>query len=236
MTIIDTMMKTLVKRLPWVGPTLVSTRKSLRDARFPGSAGYWERRYRKGGTSGAGSYGEIARYKARILNGLVEELGVTTVIEFGCGDGAQLKLATYPTYLGLDVSRTAVQLCQSLFSKDKTKSFILYDPEYFENNGAVRGEMVISLDVILHLVEDSTLARYLKDLDKAGSRYLVFYTEDTSFQSTSIHVRYRQLSEWVGMLPDWKLTRTVANPAKGADTMADFFLFERIPKTMEING
>ena len=35
-------------------------------ARFPGSARYWDLRYRMGGTSGAGSYGRDKAYKAEI--------------------------------------------------------------------------------------------------------------------------------------------------------------------------
>ena len=227
------MIKTSVERIPLLGPGLVSARRAVRHAQFRVSTNYWERRYRKGGNSGAGSYGEVAKYKAAVLNGLVKELGVTTILEFGCGDGAQLALATYPRYVGLDVSRTAVQICLSLFSSDNSKSFLFYDPECFLNHGALQAEMVLSLDVLLHLVEDEVLARYLRDLDRASSKYLVFYTEDASITSSSSHVRYRKLSEWAHMLPDWQLTRRITNPLKGPDTIADCFLFERTLRSAE---
>jgi hypothetical protein len=57
---------------------------------FPGSGSFWENRYRTGGTSGSGSYGRLAEFKAEILNEFVRERGVSSIIEFGCGDGAQL--------------------------------------------------------------------------------------------------------------------------------------------------
>src|SRR5579864_6395854 len=76
--------------------------------RFPGSQTYWDQRYAEGGTSGSGSYGEQAAFKAEILNGFVARHGIQSVIEFGCGDGNQLSLASYPSYVGLDVSRTAI--------------------------------------------------------------------------------------------------------------------------------
>lgn len=42
---------------------------ALRRRLFPGTADYWENRYAKGGTSGAGSYGRQAEWKAEIVNG-----------------------------------------------------------------------------------------------------------------------------------------------------------------------
>ena len=49
----------------------------------------WEKRYAKGGNSGAGSYGKLAVYKAKVLNEFIEENKneVNSVVEFGCGDG-----------------------------------------------------------------------------------------------------------------------------------------------------
>jgi hypothetical protein len=44
----------------------------IRARRFR-SKDYWEKRYAKGETSGAGSYGDLARYKAEIVNAFVEE-------------------------------------------------------------------------------------------------------------------------------------------------------------------
>lgn len=37
-------------------------------------------------------------------NDFVRARGIDSVIEFGCGDGAQLALAEYPAYGGIDVS------------------------------------------------------------------------------------------------------------------------------------
>ena len=80
---------------------------------FDGSADYWDRRYRLGSDSGAGSYGRTAVHKAAFLNTFVAEHHVPSVIEFGCGDGHQLSLAEYPRYVGLDVSSEAVRACQA---------------------------------------------------------------------------------------------------------------------------
>lgn len=90
---------------------------------FTGSARYWDRHYARGGTSGAGSYGPLAGAKAEFLNNFVIKNRISSVIEFGCGDGHQLSLADYPRYIGLDVSRTAIELCKRTFMDDRTKSF-----------------------------------------------------------------------------------------------------------------
>ena len=63
---------------------------------FSGTINYWEDRYRTGHDSGAGSSGRLAAFKAEFLNGLVADHNVSSVIEFGCGDGRQLALAEYP--------------------------------------------------------------------------------------------------------------------------------------------
>src|SRR5258706_45661 len=91
---------------------------------FRGSGRYWESRYVSGGTSGAGSYGVQAEYKASFLNSFVADNNVRTVVEFGCGDGNQLRLAAYPSYLGLDVSSKAVHMCIEAFRSDQSKSFL----------------------------------------------------------------------------------------------------------------
>src|ERR1700692_4422141 len=93
---------------------------------YGGSARFWEQNYAQGQTSGSGSYGALAEGKSRFLNDLVRQRAVRSVIEFGCGDGNQLSLANYPSYVGLDVSRTAIGLCQSRFAEDPGKSFFLY--------------------------------------------------------------------------------------------------------------
>jgi hypothetical protein len=91
---------------------------------FRGSATYWEQNYARGGTSGPGSYGHLALGKAAFLNTFVREHDVRSVIEFGCGDGAQLSLADYPSYVGLEVSRSAIARCRHPFAGDAAKSFL----------------------------------------------------------------------------------------------------------------
>src|SRR6185369_2928806 len=140
--------KRLVRRSPRLTRALGSAYRLL-SGPFPGSQDYWVKRYEKGGNSGPGSYSELAKFKARVLNGLVTEKNIASVIEFGCGDGNQLELAQYPSYHGFDVSPVAVELCRKRFTADPSKRFGLLGDYAGET-----ADLALSLDVIYHLVED----------------------------------------------------------------------------------
>jgi hypothetical protein len=230
-------LSTLVKRTPIIGPLARSLARTPAVDRlrqrlgFHGSADYWDARYRAGGTSGAGSYGRLAAFKAEVLNEFVASRGIETVIEFGCGDGAQLSLAHYPSYVGVDVSPVALSLCADRFAGDGTKRFHLADalpPDL----GLF--DLAMSLDVIYHLVEDATFEAYMATLFDHAGRHVVIYASDRDAPGTSPHVRHRAFTPWVASArPDWRLAGVVPNrypfdPAEPDETsFADFHFFER---------
>src|SRR5690606_8385419 len=104
-----------VIRLPIVGPATRYVLRRFFSLQFTGSEAYWRKRYEKGGHSGPGSYDKLAEYKAETLNRFVADHQITDVIEFGCGDGNQLRLAQYPRYIGYDISPIALARCRELF-------------------------------------------------------------------------------------------------------------------------
>ncbi len=203
-------------------------------SRFPGSAWYWEQRYRKGGNSGGGSYSNLANFKAEFLNRFVKEHHLHSVIEFGCGDGNQLSLAQYPQYLGLDVSPTIIRHCMRQFSGDKTKSFYVYDSLSFcDHAGLFQADLTLSLDVIYHLLEDEIFEAYMHQLFKAGKQYVIIYSSNYDTPKT-YHERDRKFTDWVEKnITGWKLIETVPNPfppipGQGLSTSkADFFIYGR---------
>lgn len=226
---------TLLKRTPLLGRAARSFARSplierwRRRLAFHGSADYWDQRYRAGGTSGAGSYGRLAAFKAEVLNDFVRARGIRSVIEFGCGDGAQLALAEYPAYVGIDVSPAAVTLCTERFAQDPTKHFYLASavpPGPFD--------LVLSLDVIYHLVENATFDAYMRGLFDQATDHVVIYASDRDAAGPSPHVRHRAFTPWVARnRPDWRHAETVPNryPFDAADpdetSFADFHFFER---------
>jgi SAM-dependent methyltransferase len=206
---------------------------------FRGSARYWERNYARGGTSGPGSYGALATGKAAFLNDFVRKHGVRSVIEFGCGDGHQLSLADYPSYIGLDVSRSAVERCKRRFADDPAKSFFLYDGACFADRaGLFTADLAISIDVIYHLTEDAVFEAYMTHLFAAGKKFVIVYATNGETRGTAPHVRHRHFTRWVDAHhPDWRLLEVTRGPASGPDR-ADFFAYERVtrPASRQTSG
>jgi SAM-dependent methyltransferase len=220
-----------IKNLPHVG--LVATRlyRRLKGTRqvFPGSSRYWEDRYRRGRDSGVGSYGKFAEFKANILNRFVSQHGISSVIEFGCGDGNQLALASYPRYLGFDVSETAISLCRARFAGDSGRDFKLMRDYECET-----AELCLSLDVLLHLVEDDVYELYMARLFGSSERYVIIYSSNTNrLDPSQPHVRHRKFTDWIHeKKPDWNLLRHVPNryPGKGnqrSGSLAEFYIYEK---------
>ena len=225
----------VVGRVPVIGVAVRRTYwtlvRALAPASFPGSAAYWERRYSAGGTSGAGSYGRLGRFKADTINRFVATHGVRTVIEFGCGDGNQLALASYPQYVGFDVSAAAVAQCRERFAADPAKSFALADDYAGE-----KADLALSIDVIYHLVEDDVFDAYMRRIFDAAIRYVIVYSSDTGVnrRDEALHVRHRNFTAWVGThRPDWALIARTPNPYgyRGdprTGSFCDFFVYERV--------
>ncbi|MHA7581162.1 hypothetical protein ACX12E_12220 [Paenibacillus vandeheii] len=138
--------------------------------------GYWERTYSSGKTSGRSSYGVLADFKAEGINGLIEREGISSVIEFGYGDGNQLQYMNYKTYLGVDVAGSSIQLCASKFTSDSSKSFMLYMPGLWINRGFLQADLTICLDVLYHITDETDFRNTLYDILHASSEWVVLYT------------------------------------------------------------
>lgn len=194
---------------------------------------YWEVRYALGGTSGDGSKGRLARFKADTLNAFVRDHDVQTVIEFGCGDGRQLELASYPHYIGLDPSRKAIGQCKTHFDGDDTKSFFLYSPPYHvDHHNLFSADVALSLDVIYHLVSDEIFDLYMRQVFSSARRYVVVYSSNTDRSTLALHVKHRRFTDWTkAHLEDWHLADQIDNPysadqVSGSGAPHDFYIFE----------
>jgi hypothetical protein len=225
-------MKQIIKNIPVIGPvarriysTWINPPKP-----FQGSEDYWKDRYEAGGHSGDGSYNQLAEFKAETLNTFVSENRITSVIEYGCGDGNQLSLAQYPKYIGFDVSPNAVTRCLKCFSDDETKTF-----ELMEAYGGETAELVLSLDVIYHLVEDTVFVDYMNRLFDSSERFVVIYSSNTDDNPEGIaaHVRHRNCSKWINShKAEWKLIKHIPNKYPFNDdtksgSFADFYIYSK---------
>lgn len=218
-----------LRSIPIAGDILVKINNWLTAKSFDTSSRYWEDRYRSGGNSGPGSYGRLAMFKAQVIRDLVESLKIRSVAEFGCGDGNQLTLADYPSYVGYDVSDTVLDQCRRKFGNS---------PHFdFRNVSAYSGEqydLSMSLDVIFHLVEDSVFEEYMARLFNAAGRYVLIYASDFDDSGEfGAHVRNRDFKPWIAKnRPDFRLERHIPNafPFNGdheQTSFCDFFLYQR---------
>lgn len=198
------------------------------------SAKYWEIRYKTGGNSGAGSYSNLALFKAEILNSFVNANKIESIIEFGCGDGNQLSFSKYKNYIGLDVSKSAIKLCKQRFRDDKSKRFYHYNPQkidqIFHEN---KYDLALSLDVIYHLTEDKIYEKYMDHLFSSVSKYVIIYSSNFCDQIIP-HVKHRKFTEWIDLNQyKWDLLETIKNKYPYSSdspentSYADFYIFKR---------
>jgi hypothetical protein len=227
-------LKSRIKRMPIVGHAFQWLSRTSRPLRIRlaqfNSSNYWDSRYANGGNSGKGSYGELAKFKATVINDFVAENPIDSVIEFGCGDGNQLSLSKYPQYVGIDVSPTALERCRRVFGGDATKAFLQYrEPAATD----LRADLALSLDVIYHLVEDDIYEQHMQDVFAAATRFVIIYSDNEEAPRDMLHVRHRKFSNWIDQnRPDWKLIRHIPNKFPWeAETergsFADFWIYEK---------
>jgi len=198
------------------------------------SESYWEERYKKGGTSGYGSYNKLAQFKAKVINKFIEDEAIKRVIEFGSGDGNQLSMFRITNYVGVDISPFIVDKCKVRFKCDPTKLF-LTNEKYLEN--PLKGTLTLSLDVIFHLIEDDVFESYMTMLFDAAERFCIIYSCDEDWQEMdATHVRRRNFTKWVAdNLKEWRLMQIKYNiyPHDGSRnpknlSFSNFYFYERL--------
>lgn len=230
-------LKDSIKKIPLLGNAIVSVKRYIQyktDRSFDGSLKYWEERYHQGGNSGAGSYGRLAVFKAEFLNEFLKNENIDRAIELGCGDGNQLTMIHYTSYIGLDVSASAIRLCASKFKDDPNKSFYLFDPNAIADKlHLFRSDLGLSLDVIYHIIEDEVFEAYMRFLFSTANRFVIVYA--SNFDSYQMkHVRHRAFTKWVEKnISGWTLVKEVKNPYPYSESDpdntsdADFFIYKK---------
>lgn len=187
------------------------------------STHYWINRYEKDGDSGEGSKGECAEFKASVINDFVVKNNIRSVIDFGCGDGNQLRFLNLPNYLGLDVSKDVINYCKLLFPE---KEFKLVS-EYKNGRkflGSEKKDLALSLDVIYHLIEDQNYRDYMVDLMNSSEKYVIIYSSNFDLR-TAWHVKHRRFTYFISKhYPNWKLIKVVLNPLY---KKTDFYIYRK---------
>lgn len=197
------------------------------------SQSYWIKRYESGGNSGSGSYNHLAEFKGATINSFIENNSIDNVIEFGCGDGNQLKYFNFENYTGYDISDKIISDCTEKFKHDETKKFRLLKDYQDEI-----ADLTISLDVIYHLIEDDTYHIYMNRLFNSSKRFVIIYSSNTNDNAnyntdSAIHVKHRKFTDWIELNQrDFKLFQHIPNKYQyngdwRSTSFADFYIFEK---------
>ncbi|KKR21164.1 MAG: hypothetical protein UT48_C0012G0023 [Parcubacteria group bacterium GW2011_GWE2_39_37] len=172
---------------------------------------YWNKRYQEGGNSGKGSYGELFEYKTNYINEFIETNNIKSLIDFGCGDGNQIKSLAPIKYLGFDVAMSSINICRNSYNDDENKSFMLYDPNYFSNNNFIGSELVISLDVLYHIIDEEDFIKTINDIFSCSNKFVILFTSFDRFTDepykAGTHVRHRDTLRYLKNIDGFEIVK-----------------------------
>lgn len=188
---------------------------------------YWKDRYRDGKTSGSGSYGRLATFKAEIINNFIEKNDIENVIDLGCGDGNQLGLLNLKKYTGLDVSKKLIEEC-----REKFPNFNFYYSDTFQKQENQSFDLALSLDVIYHLVENEIYEEYMKKLISFDAKYVIIYSCNFKNDGTfNEHVNPRVFTDNKLLNEKYSLTDFIKNDYPFINhkegSFSDFYIYTR---------
>ena len=197
------------------------------------STEYWQNRYTKGENSGSGSYGVLAQWKAEIINHFINENKVKSIIDYGVGDGNQLLLlnTTNTIYCGIDVSKTIIDKISNRYKNDTQKSFHHISSNILD----FTSQLVISCDVLYHLIEDNVYINYLNNLFRMSEKYVIIYANAINQNHKCEHLKFRNfIIDIEKLYPEWKLINFIPNKYPIIDnketnnqSFSDFFIYEK---------
>ena len=152
---------------------------------------YWETHYRRGGSSGEGSVGDLREWKWRIINLYVKD--ADDIVDIGCGDLSfwDCELALKPVhYCGVDISPTIIARNQRTYPD---RSFSIADAR--TPILALKGRIVLCLDVLFHILDDDTFLHILENLCRYSLEWIFVFTwcKNPFSLSFSFQWRLRQL-------------------------------------------
>lgn len=195
--------------------------------KFTTSEKYWIKRYKKlkKRPSGDGSYGENAIFKSDCVNESITRYGIKTILDFGCGDGNQASMFHgYGLYVGVDIAPKAIELCREKYKG--RKHCIFAHASKMDKFVNLKIDLVLSMDVIFHLVEDEVYHKYMQTIFDVNAKYIGVYSTNTAFAHRSVaHVKHRNYSKEFNQNSRYLLLRVI--PHIGTNPQKFFALYER---------
>jgi SAM-dependent methyltransferase len=186
---------------------------------------YWNNRYKSGKTSGKGSYGKFAIFKADVINDFITKNKIIQLIDIGCGDGNNAFLLKIKKYIGLDISPEAIKKCVESYTNDRTKEFHIYNKNY-----NIKSDLIICLDVLYHITDDKDYYSTLNCIFKMSNKYVILYTSIDAYKTepyTGSHVKHRNILEDLKLHKEFELQEII--PQKFInESSASFLILKRI--------
>lgn len=198
---------------------------------------YWNGRYISGGNSGNGSYGKLANEKNNIVNNIVEKNNIQSVCELGCGDGNYLINSKYSKYVGYDISKRAIELCEE---KIKNKDYHFYVQD--KDTKIEKAELFLSLEVLFHITNQSDYFNYINNLFNNSTKYVIIQAFNGSNHdmlrkhniNAPHHCFFREFTKYIDTkFNDWALLEIIKSEfpfgkhnKKGI--FSDFYVYEKI--------
>lgn len=209
--------KSICKLVKWLRPVI-----SLRGNSVAVQA--------SGGISETGFHDSLVKIGAELLNDFVNTENISTVIEFGCGDGKLLSLFRYPIYTGFDNNPKSLDLCKQRFAGDKSKSFKLTSDYAGET-----ADLTLSIDVFCHMEIDSMFFHYMELLFNSSEKYvfLCSSTKENQTKDQDPRIYHANLSNWIREnRPQWELIKHIPyrNPVsvdRNSGPSADFYIYKK---------
>ena len=130
---------------------------------------YWDNWYKKGGTSGQGSEGELQIYKINYINNILNKFDCKNVFDFGCGDGTLAK-GIKSKYNGIDISNEAIEKCKKVCPQHQ------FNQGHFEEQNIKGYDCVMCIDVLYHIMEDGVFEKTLENIFNSEAKIIILYT------------------------------------------------------------
>lgn len=190
---------------------------------------YWENRYRNGGISGSGSYGTLGEFKARIVNQLIQEHNIDSVIDWGCGDGNIVSKIRAIDYLGVEISHTAISICKKRCLGDQHKNFI-----HLAQALNPKAELTLSLDVLQFQNTNEIYKKHLEDLFTSSAKWVIIYAPNQQERYSDFVVCRNFVKDIESYYPNFQLYRHIPNeypysPENPKQTShSEFFIFKKL--------
>jgi SAM-dependent methyltransferase len=129
--------------------------------------GFWNSTESKSGPGSSRVQTELIR---KTLPEVIQRLGVTSVLDAGCGDFGWMKdvLAPEVSYFGLDLVRPLVEQNEKLYGGQNRK-FLVAD---VSKDPLPRADLVICRDCLVHLT-DRQIRAAVRNFRSSGARFLM---------------------------------------------------------------